>query len=157
MGKGRVRSDVFNGEDKEFGGDMPKRFLRIMRAASNPSRASTEDKPSKPSFERVQPGESFAEYNSRLSKGSKIGVEKKESTPELYLKPSLAAALGDAGKSKGKPIRPKRKEFLQKRKEKKLLQKKLKRQQDDPIIHQSSIPKPLRDIVQEPPKLKPNK
>lgn len=160
MGKRRVRSDVYNGEDKEVGGDMPKRFLRIIKATTNPNPVSAEERAPKPSFDRVRPGESFFEYNSRLANASKPKatepeVERKQQ--ELYLKPSLMAALGDTGKGISKPIRPKRKEFLQKRKEKKQIQAKVKKQVFEPIVHQSSIPRPLRDVVQEPPKFKPKK
>lgn len=164
MGKRRVKSDVFNGEDQEIGGDMPKKFMRIMRTASKPVTSAPKNITPNPPFDHVRPGESFSEYNSRLAKAGKQkghrqpAAEIKENPKsELYLKPSLVAALGDLGKKPVKPIRQKRKEFLQKRKEKKRQQLDAKKQLSEQTVHQSAVPRPLRDVVKEPPKLKPNK
>lgn len=151
MGKNKLKTDVFCGEDRDIGGDMPKKFQRIMKA-SNTYQIRTSPSNSKPSIERVLPGESFTEYNLRLSEKSSLTDTSLNN--EIYLKPSILAALQEV-KSTTKPMRTKRKEYLQKRKEKKHLRRhnQMEIRRNALELHQSAIRRPLKDVVKEPPKL----
>ena len=160
MVKKRIKSDVFNGEDSEIGGDMPKKFLRILKNGTNNQITSPKDFISLTNIHnnnnRVMPGETFADYNTRLTKLSKNPQSDSSNHPNesIYIRPSLLATIEHSGNCSNKPIRQKRKNYLQKRKEKKRLSLITKKKSLEPIIHQSGISRPLRDVVKEPPKIK---